>query len=122
MTKDNFRVKTAKNAKEIGKSFLVDIQLENAVDFGLPEIDDRYNIWRIPLKSKNGERIGEIVIDALTSFIDGSKTTAKEILENRLLGRTKQVQKRSDKKIRPKISNLRNTIGLGLDIYIPSLF
>lgn len=113
MTKDNFRVKTAKDAKEIGKNFLVDIQLENAVDFGLPEIDDRYNIWRIPLKSKNGERIGEIVIDALTSFIDGSKTTAKEILENRLLGRTKQVQKRSNKKTQPKISNLRNTIGLG---------
>ena len=68
-------------------NYLSSISLDNAVKLGLPEIDDRYDIWRIPIKSKKGERIGEIVIDAITTFVDSKKTTEKQLLENILLGR-----------------------------------
>ena len=110
----NYRVQTVEQAKKIGTDYLHEIQLENAIIFGLPEIDDRFDIWRLPLKSKDGEKIGEIVIDALTTFIDTSKSTAKNILENRLLGR-KDISARKENHTNdiPKVSTLRNTIALG---------
>ena len=111
--RSTYRVTTAKDAKEIGLSYLVELELSKVIVFGLPEIDDRFNIWRVPLKTKNGAKIGEIVIDAITTLIDFSKTTAKEILENRLLGRAVDSPKRTDKLDTPKLSMLRNTIGLG---------
>lgn len=112
--RSNYRVQTVEQAKQIGKDYLCGMQLENAIIFGLPEIDDRFDIWRLPLKSKDGEKIGEIVIDAFTTFIDASKSTAKDILENRLLGR-KDIAKRKEIHANdtPKISTLRNTIALG---------
>ena len=87
--------------------------LSNAIKIGLPEIDDRYDIWRVPLKSLNGDRIGEVVIDALSSLIVESKTTTKAILENRLLGRHDRSGEKTSKTGEPKISMLRNTIGKG---------
>lgn len=111
--KDNFRVKTAEDAKEIGKSFLEEIDLVRVVDFGLPEVDDRYLVWRVPLKSKSGERIGELVIDAITTLIDRNKTTDKVVLENRLLGRIEKKKRKNNRSEGVKISTLRNTIGLG---------
>jgi len=112
--RDSYRVNSAKEAKSISLEYLKTLELDKVITFGLPEIDDRFNIWRIPLKSKASDtRIGEIVIDALTTFIDTSKTTDKEILENRLLGRTEAPKKRSKKAETPKISMLRSTIGIG---------
>ena len=113
IVKDNYRVKNAANARDICSQHLESIALSNVIVFGLPEIDDRFDIWRVPLKAKNGEKIGEIVIDAKTSFIDLAKTTDKTLLENRLLGRT-TVNNISEKRNNsPVVSTLRNTIGLG---------
>ena len=110
----SYRVKTVKDAKSIALDYLKGIELDKAVGFGLPEIDDRFNIWRIPLKSKDGAAIGEVVIDAITTLIDPSKTTTKELLENRLLGRTDaSFKKKKTKSDAPTISMLRNTIGMG---------
>ncbi len=111
--KSTYRIQTVKAAKEVAFAYLQQLELENAVSFGLPEIDDRFDIWRIPLKSKDGETIGEVVIDAISTFIDTNKTTAKELLENRLLGRKPKAKKAKKKNDVPKISMLRNTIGIG---------
>jgi DNA modification methylase len=112
--KESYRVTSAKEAKQISLEYLKDIELNNAIIFGLPEIDDRFNIWRIPLKSKDDVKIGEIVIDAITTFIDSSKTTNKELLENRLLGRSDASKKgKKSKSDAPTLSMLRNTIGVG---------
>ena len=83
-----YSVLDVRAARQIASVWLERAQLERAVDFGLPEIDDRYHVWRVPLVNKaNGERIGEVVIDAYTSLILEDKSTAPEILEARLLGR-----------------------------------
>ncbi|HEX7320174.1 MAG TPA: site-specific DNA-methyltransferase [bacterium] len=105
-------VNNVKQAKSIALIYLRNISLDTVVDFGLPEIDDRYHIWRVPLKS-NDEMIGEVVIDAITSLIVTSKSTKKEVLEDRLLGRKKRKKFRISNGDLPKISNLRNTVGLG---------
>lgn len=112
--KSSYRVTSAKDAKSISLDYLKGLELDKAITFGLPEIDDRFNIWRIPLKSKDGAAIGEVVIDAITTLIDESKTTNKELLENRLLGRTDaSLKKKRSKSEAPVLSMLRNTIGMG---------
>lgn len=111
--KEYYRVKVVDDAKKIGEEYLKELELHKVISFGLPEIDDRYHIWRIPLKAINNENIGEIVIDAITSFVNEKKTTSKEVLENRLLGRKGKRGIKASKGALPKISNLMDTIGLG---------
>lgn len=111
--KELYRVTEVKQAKEIAFNFLKAYELENAIFFGLPEIDDRYHAWRIHLKTSTGETISEVTIDAISSLVIEKKTTKKEVLESRLLGRkvTKDRVKRDSSL--PKVSTLRNTVGLG---------
>lgn len=112
--KATYRVTTVKEAKAISLDYLKQLELDKVVAFGLPEIDDRFNIWRVPLKSKDDTAIGEIVIDAVTTLINSAKTTPKELLENRLLGRKDaSFKKLKNKSAVPVISMLRNAIGLG---------
>jgi len=75
--KRNYMVLDVAAAKKIALLWLQAAKLENAVDFGLPEVDDRYHVWRVPLVNKvTRERIGEVVIDARTSLIVRDKTTS----------------------------------------------
>jgi DNA modification methylase len=112
MTNGKYRIKDVKQAKSIAFGYLKDLELEKVIDFGLPEVDDRYHIWRVPLITKNKETIGQVIIDAVSTFIDNSKTTEKDILEARLLGRKPQKEKSKNKGV-PKISTLKNTVGFG---------
>ncbi len=109
----NYRVKNVEDAKRVSVNYLKDIDLDNAIQFGLPEVDDRYHIWRVPLKGKDSYKVGEIVIDAYTSLIQEKKTTQRDILEARLLGRTNGTTKKRKKTEVPKVSKLRNTVGWG---------
>ncbi len=114
IVKSTYRVTSAKEAKAISLDYLKQLELDKVISFGLPEIDDRFNIWRVPLKSKDDAAIGEVVIDAITTLIDSAKTTPKDLLENRLLGRSDVSLKRKKKSgDTPKISSLRNTVGTG---------
>jgi DNA modification methylase len=108
-----YRVTTVKEAKRIASEWLNSIGFEKAIKFGLPEIDDRYHIWRIALINHNSkERLGEIVIDANTSLVNTNKTTKTEVIEKRLLKSEKIYQSKSHIDAYP-ISPLRNTIAFG---------
>lgn len=111
--KSYYKITTVEQAKTVSKNYLQAIELDKVIDFGLPEIDDRYHIWRVPIKNKSKDAIGEIVIDAITTLINEKKSTSKELLESRLLGRKNAKAKNNTKSAIPKISNLRNTVGLG---------
>lgn len=109
----NYRVQTVEQAKRIAFQWLKSICLEKAAGFGLPEVDDRYHIWRIALTKKGSNyRIGEIVIDANTSLVNTQKSTKKLALEKRLLnvGNISAKKKQIDSY---SISPLRNTIAFG---------
>lgn len=111
----NYLVTTVAQAKEAALAWLTGIELNNVVGFGLPEVDDRYHIWRVPLLSlETGKKIGEAVIDAYTTEVLPDKTTKAEMLEARLLKRDEEglIKKRKTNIAYP-ISTLRNTIGLG---------
>ncbi len=108
-----YLVTTVAQAKEITRGWLADIQLSNVITLGLPEVDDRYHIWRVPLRHEDGHtKIGEVVIDAYTTEIMAEKTTRVEILEARLLRKDELAPQRRLKPVY-SISSLRNTIGQG---------
>ncbi len=111
-----YLVKDVADAKAIAQSLLKEYELEKAIVFGLPEIDDRYHVWRVPLINPvTKEAIGEVVIEAKTSLIREDKSTKREMLEARLLNRAI-----SNKGKKPKVakelivpSALRNTVIYG---------
>ena len=87
------------------------------VDFGLPEIDDRYHVWRVPIVAASGaRRLGEIVIDARTSLVEAGKSTRPETVKERMAGSATPATTRR-RKVRGQTlihrSELRNAIVLG---------
>ena len=110
-----YLVKNVKDAKDIASVWLTKNGILKASSFGLPEVDDRYNIWRVPLISKlSKHKIGEIVIDAKTTLIEESKTTKPNILKERILnGNGEGKAKRKKAAGGYQLSNQRNTIAFG---------
>lgn len=101
-------------AKDIATMYLNNIEVNHGkFSFGLPEIDDRFHIWRVPVKT-SGEKIGEIVINARDGAIDLSKTTKPDILLERGLDSKQKKKKTTNKE--PFISKLGNTVILGNSI------
>jgi DNA modification methylase len=99
-TKRKYNVLDVKSAKKVAIFWLQRAKLENAIEFGLPEVDDRYHIWRVPLVGKaSNDRIGEIVIDAYTSLIVEDKSNKKA-----------KAKKQNGTYV---LSSLRNTIAQG---------
>ena len=111
-----YAVLDVKQARQICLNWLSYVNLENALGLGLPEIDDRQHFWRVPLIGKNThERIGEVVIDAKTSLIVAGKSTTKDVLETRLLGRPNGTAGRKARRSNGTyiLSSLGNTVILG---------
>jgi DNA modification methylase len=111
-----YAVLDVRQAKEIAHVWLKGQQLDNAVEFGLPEVDDRYHIWRVPLLSRHTDlKVGEIAIDARTSLVIDGKSTRPELIEGRILGREAVQRKHLSNNTAEtyQLSNLRNTIILG---------
>lgn len=114
-----YSVLNVRQAKQIVKNWLSEIDLVKVIKLGLPEIDDRYHYWRVPLCARNGEKVGEVVIDAYSTEIIASKTTKPDLLIARLLkqdeSRTTTTQQ--SKKVY-QLSSLRNTVGLGDSLHL----
>jgi len=117
--KRRYSILDVQSAKQAALVWLQQIQLDNVIEFGLPEIDDRYHVWRVPLTAKiSGERLGEVVINARNSLIVENKSTDPLTLEARLLGRADSlVPNAPSGKHRLHtpyaLSDLRNTIAAG---------
>jgi DNA modification methylase len=113
-----YGVLTADQAKKIASKYLVDVDLESVTAFGLPEVDDRYHVWRVPILGFSGSRVGEVVIDARTTFILRDKTTKAESIEARLLGKRELEDRKTERGADTgvpggNVHNLRNVIALG---------
>lgn len=109
-----YAVTTAEQARQVAVEWLRTGLLENAVDLGLPEVDDRYHIWRVPLVSRTrDELIGEVAIDAYTSLVVENRSTRFEVLEARLLGRPVESTSSYRAQERYVLSSLRNIVALG---------
>lgn len=111
-----YNVQRVSDAKQIASIWLASAGIKSpVVHFGLPEVDDRYNIWRVPLVNKlSREKMGEVVIDAKTTLIDELKTTQTSLLKERILNGKYTVTNKvpSDYEVY-QISSQRNTIAAG---------
>ena len=109
-----YAVLTADQARQIALEWLKAGRLENAIALGLPEVDDRYHVWRVPLLGGfSGVRIGEVVLDAYTSLVVENRSTRFDVLEARLLGRPSEGTPMSRRSDRYLLSSLRNIVALG---------
>ena len=71
-----YAVQNVAQARKVALMWLTKMRLEKVISFGLPEVDDRYHIWRVPLiSSASKDNVGETVIDAKTSLILENKST-----------------------------------------------
>jgi DNA modification methylase len=108
-----YRIQSVDEAKRVATNWLESVDLDQAVEFGLPEVDDRYHIWRVPLLRPGAtERLGEVVIDAYNSLVLKQKTTREEVIARRLLRRRTE-SKRKARVGSYILSSLRNTIARG---------
>lgn len=102
-------------ARRVALHWLAGMGLRDGLELGLPEVDDRYHVWRVPiLNGASRERIGEIVIDAKSSLIVAEKSSKPEILLARLNGsQVPKTRKKINEGEEYSISPLRNTVALG---------
>ena len=84
-SKRGYAITGVEGAKAIASLFLDEHKLSaESIKFGLPEVDDRYHVWRVPILTLNNERLGEFVIDAKSGWIEEKKSTNPEFLKERL--------------------------------------
>lgn len=108
----NYTVKTADEAKNIAIEYLSSsgIPME-MIAFGLPEINDRYNTWKVPVLS-DGQFLGEIIINAFGGDINKELSSEISIIKRRIKGSAKD----NSPKIKPQkrkrfvVSPLNNKI------------
>ena len=109
--KRRYAVQGVAEAKSIASMFLADMGADGVVgSLGLPEVDDRYHFWRVPLIGHRAQRLGEIVIDARTSLVQRDKSTNPEVIWER--NRSAEAGERRSPANMATIarSQLRNTI------------
>lgn len=94
----NYSVRTTEEAKQRVSDFLKGTDLSSyQITFGLPEINDRYDIWKVPLLF-SGEAVGDIVINAYSEAIDNKLSSEISIIKNRIIA----IQKKTVKEISAK--------------------
>ncbi|NLZ54817.1 MAG: site-specific DNA-methyltransferase [Thermoanaerobacteraceae bacterium] len=110
----NYSVHTTEDAKQIVTNYIQGTDLSTyEIEFGLPEINDRYDIWKVPLLYMK-EAIGDIVINAYSKEIDEKLSSEISIIRNRIIAiQAKSSKKTTTGKKKSKeytISNLDNLI------------
>jgi DNA modification methylase len=80
-----YEVRTVEEARSRADAHLRAWRLRRAVGFGLPEVDDRYHVWRVPLLAAGStRRVGEVVLDARSGALDAARSTDPATVRARL--------------------------------------
>jgi DNA modification methylase len=112
--KRGYSIKNVVAAKAIVNEILSKWSIDaDSYKLGLPEVDDRYHVWRIPVVSTKKTRLGEIVLNAKNGELDQQKSTNGEILKEKIDLSIKEVEKKAKPKVSKEpisISPLKNTI------------
>jgi DNA modification methylase len=101
-----YAIRSVEEARLVASSVLE--AWEFSASFGLPEIDDRYHVWRVPLLHDT-TKIGEIVIDARTGAVDGKRTSDPESVRARIAA-VPAADAAGQGPARVSVSSLDNTI------------
>ncbi|EGQ3738613.1 site-specific DNA-methyltransferase [Staphylococcus pseudintermedius] len=107
-----FKIKNTSEAKHISSIYLNEGNLKNKYSFGLPEFDDRYKLWRVPILDCSSNYLGTIFLDAIQGNVEKNRSTNEEVMINRLnshLNKIKPISKKR-KKESYLTSDLMNTV------------
>ena len=86
--KRRYQVLTTDDAKAVADAELGVWDILGQVEYGLPEVDDRYHIWRVPLvRPGSTEKVGEVVIDARSALVQARRSSDPAVVKARLAGR-----------------------------------
>lgn len=108
-----YQILGAPKAKDLANEILTNWGLNTAgITFGLPEVDDRYHIWRVPLIRGKNERLGELVFSAKTGAFDATRSSDCSLIQTRLAGSPESsvLPTRRERRSVVARSELRNTI------------
>jgi DNA modification methylase len=95
--KRRYLVLTTDEAKAVADVELGAWGILGRVDYGLPEVDDRYHIWRVPLvRPGTSEKVGEVVIDARSALVQRRRGSDPAVVKARLAGRSNGSAERSE--------------------------
>lgn len=114
--KRRYRVLTTDDAKAVADVELGAWGIRGQVGYGLPEVDDRYHIWRVPLvRPGTSEKVGEVAIDARSSLVQRRRSSDPAVVSARLAGQSNGAVKRSQTPPPETIRRpaMQNTILLG---------
>lgn len=120
----NYSVHSTSDAKSIAQPVVEGWGIAEDISFGLPEVDDRYHIWRVPLCIPGtGQRVGEVVIDAKTGDVQLRRSSSADVVRQRVVEVVQQnarttadgsaPKKRRDRNPPIELSPLPNTLLLG---------
>ncbi len=112
--KRGYMIKNVISAKAIVSDILTKWSIDSdSYKLGLPEVDDRYHVWRVPVVSSKKSRLGEIVLNALNGELDIQKSTSGDLLKEKISLVHQEVEKkgkpRSSREL-IRLSELKNTI------------
>ena len=81
----DYDVLTVEDARDIATTWLENIELEEAIVFGVPEVDDRYHVWRVPLvgKDRPGAERGAVLCDEYLASSSASRAQERVVKKNR---------------------------------------
>jgi DNA modification methylase len=112
--KRGYKIKNVVLAKAIVNDILTGWAIESdSYKLGLPEVDDRYHVWRVPIISSKKSRLGEIVLNALNGELDIQKSTSGDLLKEKISLVHQEVEKKGkprNSKELIQLSGLKNTI------------
>ena len=109
-----YRVLNTEQAKEIVRNDLTrQLDSMESIHFGLPEINDRYDIWNVPVLYRE-KVIGEVAVDAYSKEINEKRSSDISVLKGRIekvnRGEIASPQKRPRKKEAYRISELSSKL------------
>lgn len=108
-----YAITTAAQARQATREYWTALDLDTlAPGFGLPEVDDRYHVWRVPVV-RGVRRLGEVVVDARTGVVERERSTDARVFRARWNGNGDEEPRRRRSDFVIARSELRNTVLLG---------
>jgi DNA modification methylase len=115
--KRGYKVTGTASVKKIVREILASESDLEGFLLGLPEVDDRYHVWRVPVLDPLKDRLGEIVVNAKTGSIDKAKSSDFSVMAQKISHHSNslpaQEQKTTKRNSVIARSALRNTIVQG---------
>ena len=78
-----YSIRHAAHAQALAEAVVGTWDLVETTTFGLPEVDDRYHVWRVPIMHSDS-RVGELVVSAKNGVVDVARSSKLSSVQARI--------------------------------------